>query len=85
MNDGGALLTREEMWAKLREMAPTSAIAAQGLALKNIAQADGEETALMIAIAALTALEETQRQLLQALQRPARTVYFDRRNIIDEG
>lgn len=84
MNDGGALLTRQEMWERIRLLARTMPVAAQGLALKTYVGADGEDAALMIALAALTALHETQRQLAEALVR-AKPRYFDRGNIIDEG
>lgn len=65
MNDGGALLTKEQMHAKLRELAQTSPIAASGLELARMTDATGEEMALMIAISALEALRETQAEFLR--------------------
>lgn len=85
MNDGGALLTKEQMLDRLRELARTSPVVAQGFELQRVAEMSNEETALAMAIAAVTALEATQEELRLTIMRAPRPMLVDRRNVIDEG
>lgn len=85
MNDGGALLTKEQMHAKLHEMARDMPVVRQGLELAKMTEASGEETALIIAHGALEALRATQEDYRRLLERTPPRVLVDRRNIIDEG
>lgn len=69
MSGAGEPQTKEQMRARLRELARTSPIVSRALTLGDMGRADPEEVALTIAVAAVSLLDATQRELLDAYAR----------------
>lgn len=82
MNDGGALLTKAQMLDRLRELARTSPIVAQGFKLQSVAEMSNEETALAMAIAAVEALHETEERLRKLLSERPPLFFNQRGNVV---